>query len=525
MDKTVKTKYSRNYFQAGVGLASSQSYSPLKVQSVTEPQIVARTAPAPSPKQSRQHRTRRLVSAWLTLAPSKVITLLVQIIAIPTVYRAIGPAQFAAYAAVTAAVSILGFLNLGMGGALVTPLAQAAADRDHQRESSLLSATLIPLSAVATLALCIALPLLWVLPLKTLFGLAATATPPQALRTAALLACIGTIAAIPLSVTDSARQAYQEMHISNLFGMLANAILCVGLLLTAQLVPTLPAFVAVTALSPLAVRLLNAALLFVRRPYLLSVRRGCGSWLLVRRLAGDGLSYMGAAVIASVLVYQWPVYYMARVRPPLESSTFAVYLQLILLALSFGASLAQPLWPAVADAAARADGAWATRAVRHARAASLAYGACGLLVLGLMMNVLLRLWLHRPIHVEPVACWLAGAYLLLATWEYVHWPLTLGLGAMRPASHLVLLRAAVFSAFVPFATRYGQVGVMALLCASVIFITAWSYPLLLTRALERLLGEIALGQRRGQASRQDSLTRLGWERSLRPVPRGDEAVD
>ncbi len=433
----------------------------------------------------QNHRTRRLVSAWLTILPSKGLTLLVQVIAIPTVYRAIGPAQFAAYAAVTAAVSILGFLNLGMGGALVTPLAQAAADRDHALEQSLVAATLTPISAVAILALCIALPLLWLMPLGTLFGLAATTTAPQQLRIAVLLACVGTIGAVPLSVVDSARQAYQEMHISNLFGTLASAVLCVGLLLTAWWAPTLPVFVAVTALSPLAVRLLNAVLLFVRRPYLLVPRLGSGSWPLVRRMAGDGLSYMGAAAIANFLIYQWPVYYMARVRPPLESSTFAVSLQLILVALSFGVSLAQPLWPAVADAVARADHAWVIRTVQRARAASLAYGACGLLAFGFMMNLILRLWLHRPIHLSPAVCWLAGTYLLLAVWEYLHWPLALGLGAMRPASHLVFLRAAILAAFVPLAVRYGQVGVMVLLCASVIFVTAWTYPLLLARALER----------------------------------------
>ena len=456
----------------------------MSLQIMTEPGTAGRTTEAIVLGDARRRRTRRILSAWGTSVPSKAVALLVQMIAIPIVYRAVGPAQFAAYAAVTAAVSILGFLNLGMGGALVTPLAQAAAIRDRRREASLLGATLIPIGAITTLALCIALPLLWFLPPKTLFGLAATTTSPQALRTAALLACLGTVAAVPLSVMDSARQAYQEMHISNLFGTLSNVILCAGLLLTAWFVPTLPAFVAVTALSPLAVRLLNAALLFVRRTYLLAVRRGCGSWLLVRRLAGDGLSYMGAAAIANVLAYQWPVYYMARVRPPLESSTFAVYLQLILLAFSFGVSVAQPLWAAVADATARADHVWVAKMVRRARAAALAYGACGMLALGLMMNFLLRVWLHRPIHVTPVACWLAGSYLLLATWEYVHWPLCLGLGAMRAASHLVLLRALAFAAFVPFAARYGQVGIMASLCASAILTTAWSYPRLLTRTLE-----------------------------------------
>jgi O-antigen/teichoic acid export membrane protein len=461
---------------------------------VTELETVVGGAPASEHRQLQKHRSRRLVSAWLTIVPSKGVTLLVQLIAIPTVYRAIGPAQFAAYAAVTAAVSILGFLNLGMGGALVTPLAQAAAERDHERERSLFGATMIPIAAAAVLALCIALPVLLLMPLGTLFGLAATATPPQQLRIAALLACLGTIGAIPLSAIDSARQAYQEMHISNLFGTLANTILLVGLLLTAWWAPTLIAFVAVTALSPLAARLLNAVLLFARRPYLLTVRPGSGSWPLVRRQAGDGLSFLGAAAVANVLVYQWPVYYMARVRPPLESSTFAVSLQLILLALSFGVSLAQPLWAAVADAVARSDRDWVMRVVRRARGASLAYGVCGFLALGLMMSFILGLWLHRPIHLSPVICWLAGAYLLLASWEYVHWPLALGLGAMRSASHLVFLRAAILAAFVPLAARYGQVGILVLFCASVILVTAWSYPMLLARALGRVPG----GTRQGQ---------------------------
>jgi len=442
-------------------------------------------APKPESGAPGHHRTRRLVSAWITLIPSKVITLVVQVIAIPTVYRAIGPKEFAAYAAVTAAVSILGFLNLGMGGALVTPLAKAAANKEHRREASLFKCTIIPLVVMAILGLCITLPLLWWLPLKTLFGAAATGTGPQALRSAALLACVGTIVAIPLSVTDSARQAYQEMHISNLFGTVANAVLGAGLVLTAWLKPTLPAFVAVTVLAPLLLRVLNAGWLFVQRPYLLQ-RGGDGkSWPLIRQLAGDGLSYMGAAAIASMLVYSWPVYYMTRVLPPVESSTFAVYFQLIILVASFGISLAQPLWAAVADAMARSDRAWIVKVIWYARAASLAYGACSLLALGVLMNTLLRLWLHRTIAVGTIDCWLGGAYVLLATWEYVHWPLLLGLGALRSASYLTLLRAVAFAAGVPFAVRYGQAGVMAWLCGSVILITAWCYPRLLTRALER----------------------------------------
>ena len=404
-----------------------------------------------------------------------------QVIAVPTVYRALGAEQFAAYAAVTASVSILGFLNLGMGGALVTPLSQAVANGEHEREANLLASTLLPIGVVSIFVLCVALPMLWFLPLKTLFGLAAASTPPEALRWAALLACIGTLAAVPLSAIDSARQAYQETHISHLFGTLSNAILCVGLLLVAWLVPTLPALVAVTALSPIAGRLLNAVHLIVRRPYLAALRQGPDSWPLVRRLAGDGVSYMGAAAIANVLLYQWPVYYMARVQPPLESSTFAVCLQLMLLVLSFGVSLAQPLWPAVADAVARGDRRWITKTVWRARVTALAYGGGVMLAFGFMMTTLLRIWLNRPIQVSPEVCWLVGAYVLLATWEYVHWTFLLGSGAMRPASRLVLLRAAMFAALVPLAAQYGKAGLMLGLCGSILVLTGWSFPWMFAR--------------------------------------------
>ena len=142
-----------------------------------------------------------------------------------------------------------------------------------------------------------------------------------------MLACIGTAVAIPLSVFENVRQAYQELHVNNLLNALCNGILCLGLILASLLAPTLPAFVAVTVLGPLVVRILNAVLLFHRRPYLFAMRQNV-SWSQARCLARDGLSYMGAAAIAGLLLYQWPVYYMARVRAPLESSRFAVFVQL-----------------------------------------------------------------------------------------------------------------------------------------------------------------------------------------------------
>jgi len=227
-------------------------------------------------------------------------------------------------------------------------------------------------------------------------------------------------------------------------------------------------------------------LLFAGRPHLLrSLRAGC-SWRLTKALAGDGISYMGAAALANLLVYQWPVYYSARVRPPGESSAFAVQLQLVVLVLSFGISFAQPLWPAIADGVARGDRRWVERAIRRARTIAVAYGLIGFLGIGTALNAIVALWLHRRLNFDAVSCWLAATYVFLAVWEYVHWPVALGLGVMKQASNAVTLRAVAFAAVVPLAARHGGTGLMACLCVSVILLTAWYYPRLITRTLRAM---------------------------------------
>jgi O-antigen/teichoic acid export membrane protein len=434
---------------------------------------------------ARRERTQRLYSAWITSLASKGFTLLVQLIAIPLVYRALGPGQFAAYAALASAISVMGVLNLGMGGALVTPLAQAAARNERSREARIVSSTLLPLMAIGAAAAAAALPALLLLPLPTLFGLAASATPGWELRTATIIAGMGTLTTLPLSAIESLRQAYQEVHLNNLFGAFANALICLGLLIVSWLSPTLPAFVAIVALGPPAVRVLNAALFFNSRRYLAPIHRSL-CWRWTRQLAKDGSSYIGASTIGAALLYHWPVYLVARVRPPLESSTFAVFTQLIVLVLSFGMGFAQPLWGATADAVARSDRQWVDTAIRRARIVSLAYGISALMVFGLAANSILTLWLHRPFYLSREVWWLAGAYVLLAMWEFIHWPFTLGMGALRAVSEAQLGRSVLFAASVPLAILYGDLGLITALCASVIFTTAWYYPLLLARSRERL---------------------------------------
>ena len=70
---------------------------------------------------------------------------------------------------------------------------------------------------------------------------------------------------------------------------------------------------------------------------------------------------------------------------------------------------------------------------------------------------------------------------IMLTGKYVLWPLTLGLGAMRAALGAVLWRAVALAASFLLVISHRAVGLMVVLCASVIAITAWYYPVLLAR--------------------------------------------
>ncbi len=426
---------------------------------------------------TRRRLVRRTQLAWLTSLGSKVGTLATQVLAVPAVYRTIGQDGYAAYAAVTSTVSILGALNLGIGGSLVTPVAQAAALGDHAREGQLCRAGLVPLVLICLTALLLALPALTLLPLPALLGEAAR-TKVVGLREALVLAGVITLVSLPLTVVGNLRQAYQELHITYLIGAASNAVLCGALLAAAFGGASLPVFVACFAGIPMMGSVLNGYFLFKARPYLLS---GWGDYRFKQSfgLVEDGIRFL-AASFSYVLVYQWPVYLMTRSRPAEESAAFAISMQLVLLPLSFVGGAIQPFWGTTAEARARGDLEWVRRQIARLRSGGVAIGVLLWTVVALWGHSIIHLWLGKPINLPWNLRLCAGGYLVLAIWEYLHFMLSLGSGRIREASTMVFTRAIAFAVLAPGLVKlWGAKGVWLGLCISVLGYTAWRMPRLL----------------------------------------------
>ena len=424
---------------------------------------------------------RRTQLAWLTSLVSKVGTAGTQLVAVPMVYQTMGQDGYAAYAAVTSAVLILSALNLGIGGSLVTPVARAAAAGDAKREGELLRAGLIPLGLLTLAATVVALPVVVLIPLPVLLGEVAHVSV-GGLRVALVVACAMTLLALPLTLVSNLRQAYQEIHVTNLLGAGANAVLCSALLLAAFAKAGLPVFVACSAGIPLAGNALNGWLLIAKRRYLLEGWREY-DYRHSLALLGDGARFL-AASFTNMLIYQWPIYLMAHSRPTRESAAFAISLQAVLLPLSLLFGMVQPFWGTVAEAKARGDDAWVRRQVRMLRQAGVALGLICAAVFAAWGNQALRIWLGKDIELSWSLRLCAGTYLALAIWEYLHFLLLLGVGRIREGSTILFVRAASFALLAPaLIVCGGGTWVWAGLCCSVALYPAWRMPRVLRDAM------------------------------------------
>ena len=425
----------------------------------------------------RQHRQRRIKQAWGSAILSKVATIGVQMLAVPLVYRALGEGGYAAYAAVTASAGLIGILNLGIGGSLVTPIAEAAARSDERRQAVLVQAGLIPLVLICLLGSIAIIPVVAFVPLSTLFGRVG-ATGSLDLRVAALIAVSATLAAVPLSAVIFLRQAYQEMHFTSLIGAASNTFILVALVVATKLSTALAVFVAIFVVVPVAAHALNLTLLFTKRRFLLR-KDGRSTWADGRHILADGIRYLGAS-FSYVLIFQWPVYWIARSLPASTSAWFAICVQAVVLPIGFVIGFLQPLWSSTADAKARADHHWLDHQIKRGRAVTLAVGGSAFFVFLFFGERLIHLWLRKPVSLDLLVRGLMGAYILLAIWEYFHFMLALGLGRLREATAAVFQRSVAFAIAVPLLTMIG--GVRAIwcgMCCSVLIWTAWRLPRLL----------------------------------------------
>lgn len=397
-------------------------------------------------------------------------------------YAALGSDGFVALTAITAASSILGSLNLGIGGALVAPMAEASSRSDTKQEALVMQAGFAPLVAMFIFVALFLAPLILYLPMSWILGSAGSHLPTSQLRGATAIAAMCFFVSMPLTLFESLRQAYQETHVVNAFGIIANLLTCVGLVFASSRNSSIVVFVSILGILPVMCRLANAAHLLAARPYLIVPAKG---WTARQsmEMARNGLKYVSSS-LSYFLIYQWPLYWTARHASPDAASVFAISLQLGMLAISFGVGFVQPIWSSVADAKAKGDWAWIGRCVMYSRCACACFGLSIMIAFVPFGNELTRLWLRRTVVITLEARISIALYIVLAIWENLHYITSLGLGHLGTASTAVFKRCLVFAILLPPVFLFGgTLMIWVSLCTSIIAWTGWKLPNIVSRSI------------------------------------------
>lgn len=432
------------------------------------------------------HATRRNASirlAVITSFLSKAGTVLLQLLSIPIAVRVLGREEFGLFTTVNLTLSTISLLQVGVGPALTHGLtrARAAADGDGQRELGSTAFFLMAgIALVAGLALAAVLVLV---PLQAIYG-EAFAGRENALRPA-LWAGLGLFLLLfVLNLTERVREGHLEVASNNLWGAAGNVMAALFVGVGVWWVPEVWYLVVAVHGAMVIGKLCNTAALWRKHPLMLPSPK----WFrpaVARLLFSDGMAFSTCCLVTGIVEYNFCGWLVGRTGGPAGIALYGVFISLTIMQLGFVVMLSTPTWPAVAEALARDDHAWAIKAARRLYGFGAAFALCSALGLVLVGPWVLSLWLGKDfgdIGRPLLACY--GLYFVAHVWRHLNHAMMIGTGQVSKLVVIQLFESAMVAALAAVAIRAG--GTAAMLATMGIVIMALTGTVLPRRVYQVL---------------------------------------
>jgi O-antigen/teichoic acid export membrane protein len=376
------------------------------------------------------------------------------IVTLPPLIKVLGPAHFGVWGAAVSLVWLAGLVDLGVGGALVTLVAEAAAlgRKDDARRH--VTGALVVGSGLASLILMAA----WV---SVSMAVPQTRTGPY------LIAVVGLAVNLPLSGANSVWLALQKGYVSNLWEFVQTLLTTAGLLGATLVSSDVRVYVAIVYGGLVLSNLGSLGHLMLRHPEL---RPGglAGTLDAARSLAKKGMMYCAFGVVGS-LSYLLDNVLALQLLGPEASARMTVALRVCVTGIGLLAVVSQPLWPAFAEAAARADLRWIRRGLVRGAAFLVGGAVAASAVLVAIGGPLLRWWLRADLGIGSAVLWAISAWTVAQALVRVP---TLFLNAIWAIRFQVLVSAAAtltaLGLKLLLAPRFGVAGILWSTAATVL---------------------------------------------------------
>lgn len=353
-------------------------------------------------------RRNRLIASVALAIVSRITALGMQLLVPPIVLAVLGTAHYAAYLSLQASLGWFGIAGLGLTIALPRFIAAAAVRHDtgEERDLILTSTALIAVAAVIVVGVMLVAGLVFsprrLLDLPSGFG-------DGAMMPAFISATLFAGARFAAGLVPSVRSGYQELYRIYVMSAIANLVIIV------LIVNVFPAHASIAMLfaymyGPIvALFLLDYALLFYRRRYLLAARWNLGR--TTRALLPTSLNAV-AKQIAFFLMTSGAVLSVAHWAGVQNIDAFGSLMALIVMGMSAFSMVFQPMLAAMANAHSHGDKRWFSRAYYGGIALILAITGLVVLIAAAFGPALMLLWLHTDLAIGRTLCIAMALYFM-----------------------------------------------------------------------------------------------------------------
>jgi O-antigen/teichoic acid export membrane protein len=424
------------------------------------------------------NRNRSLKRSVITSISGKGVSLITQLVAIPLAVGALGLERFGVYAMLTAIFLWTNTASTVVGSALTLKISAAASMNDQRQEARLFSSALFFALVAATAVAGSLYIVLHTLDLEQIFGMKSPIYLDELKRGAALMVFL-VPANVLFTLAESTHAGYQKQYINNLLLTAANVFTIAGLVLV-QYAPSVPNMVMAMFMPATLSRVINLALLWRSRPYLVPRFRDAG-WNTMQGLlvTGSGFALMQ---IGSLAYQQFSIFYVGKFVGLSAAAYFSMMMQVISMSGSLLIVFTQPLLPALSDAVARKDFAWVMRAHKLALTRLMPYVALAASSIAVFGSFFASVILRQHVDLDVTLRCLWASFFVIVAWEHVGYIFLAGTGRLWPATWLYLAGAfTMVSASLILVPTTGIKGAFAAMCLGPVIFTVVTYPRIISR--------------------------------------------
>ncbi len=390
--------------------------------------------------ENQTHRKRALGLAIASSLLSKGGTMVLLLIVMPMAYRALGKDRFGVYAALQSLMWLVGLADLGIGAGLARRLTLATSEGNRAEQSRVMSTGFFMMTGVLLAVAAVGAVVLFLVPVESLYG---QNFGPYAdeLRMNLWLGGGIFLTLMILGILLKIREAYQEIHIFNLFGAAGNILS--ALLLYFGIAEVAAIWFILVSIYGVQVVLwsINGGMALRQRPWLKPDRSRFDA-ALARSLCLEGVGFFVLIGITPIFGREFIRWLLGHYFNPEIVGHFAILAQMGYIVFGVVVMLTYPLRPAMVDASARRDFAWLEKTkVRLQKLWLLAALTIpvGLYLLGPWV---VKGWFQKAIPLTPQEMGLYGCFLMLTIWTEIHCVLLSGLGKIRSAAIIAGLECA-----------------------------------------------------------------------------------